>query len=162
MGCVALAGYQLTLIDDPKALVMSSNSSSKSESPLQQPHLNNNGSRKSSLTPNSSYSQNASNIIQNNQILIQTISQIEKSGNMKSNDNNKIKDRTAEEAVIKPVSAKRKYKYTITGTPTNVVVKSILDTLVTPFMANKFANDDETEVMKTYVMLTINIYSFLN
>lgn len=49
-------------------------------------------------------------------------------------------------------------KYTVSGSPQNIVVKSILDILLTPFIAHKLAVEPEHEVLKILTQNTRNPY----
>ena len=96
------------------------------------------------MNPNgSSYASNASNILQNNSTLVQNIiepiTQGEDAGE-----------------IVKPVRSFS--KYTVTGTPQNIVVKSILDILLTPFISNKLALEADSEVLKILTQNTRNPY----
>ena len=102
----------------------------------------------SAFNPNgSSYTSNASNILQNNSVLVTTVNNITSEPVSPGED-------AGENA--KPV--KSFSKYTVTGMPQNIVVKSILDILLTPFIANKLAVEPEHEVLKTLTQNTRNPY----
>lgn len=95
-----------------------------------------------------SYVANASNILQNNSILVTAVS------NMATNEPVSPGEDAGETA--KPV--KSFSKYTVEGSPQNIVVKSIIDILLTPFIANKLAIDAEHEVLKILTQNTRNPY----
>jgi DnaJ homolog subfamily C member 13 len=100
------------------------------------------------LNPNgSTYTSNASNILQNNSNLVARANSI-------SNEPASPGEDATENA--KPI--KSFSKYTITGSPQNIVVKSILDILLTPFIANKLAIEPEHEVLKLLTQNTRNPY----
>lgn len=101
------------------------------------------------LNPNgSSYSSNASNILQNNSVLATVVNKI--------GSNEPVSP--AEDAVENEKPSKSFSKYTMSGAPQNIVVKSILDILLTPFIANKLADEPEHEVLKTLTQNTRNPY----
>jgi DnaJ family protein C protein 13 len=94
------------------------------------------------------YTSNASNILQNNQNLITATSKAEPASpgeDASEHENGKT--------VTKSFS-----KYTVSGTAQNIVVKSILDILLTPFISNKLASEPEHDVLKTLTQNTRNPY----
>lgn len=103
------------------------------------------------LTPPSSgisYTSNASNILQNNQSLVtQALQKTEPAS-------------PGEDASESEKTASKSYnsKYTVSGNPQNIVVKSILDILLTPFIANKLAAEPESDVLKILTQNTRNPY----
>ncbi|XP_055621008.1 dnaJ homolog subfamily C member 13 isoform X2 [Toxorhynchites rutilus septentrionalis] len=155
LACVALAGYHMTLLDDPKQKVVTSiqsNPTSRSDSPQQQ------AARSNSLTQSQPYSQNASNLIQNNSMLIQTVTNIDGSKQEKSESLSVRGTAEAEESLeCEKGLSNRKYKIS-SAAPANVIVKKILDTLLTPFVANKMVSDNEVEVLKLLNSNTRNPY----
>lgn len=94
------------------------------------------------------YSSNASNILQNNSSLIAQV----------ANSNSKEPASPGEDASENAKLVKSFSKYTITDEPQNLVVKSMLDILLTPFIANKLAVDAESEVLKILTQNTRNPY----
>jgi DnaJ homolog subfamily C member 13 len=101
------------------------------------------------LNPNgSSYSSNASNVLANNSSLASVVSSLVNAEPVSPGED------AGEQA--KPI--KTFSKYTVTGSPQNIVVKSILDILLTPFIANKLSVEPEHEVLKTLTQNTRNPY----
>lgn len=99
------------------------------------------------LNPNgSSYTSNASNILANNSSLVSAV----------NNVNEPISPAEDANESAKPV--KTFSKYTVTGSPQNIVVKSILEILLTPFIANKLAVEPEHEILKVLTQNTRNPY----
>lgn len=141
IACVALAGYSVTFKADEKEV-------DKVEPEKPQEIQGKVEVLPSVLSSNgSSYTSNAANILANNSVLT------------------KIIDNAANEPVTpgedagenaKPI--KSFCKYTVTGSPQNIVVKSILDILLTPFISNKLAVEPEHEVLKTLTQNTRNPY----
>lgn len=95
----------------------------------------------------SSYTSNAANILANNSVLTTTVDSM-------ANEPVSPGEDAGENA--KPI--KSFCKYTVTGSPQNIVVKSILDILLTPFISNKLAVEPEHEVLKTLTQNTRNPY----
>lgn len=153
LACVALAGYQMTLLDEPKQSVVKSvpksNPTSRSDSPQQPAAI-----RSNSLTQSQTYSQNASNLIQNNSSLIQTAAIIDRTLQEKS-ESQPLE--TAELSECEKGLNNKKYKIS-PADPANVMVKNMLDQLLTAFVANKMVSDKETEVLKLLNSNTRNPY----
>ncbi|XP_050098670.1 dnaJ homolog subfamily C member 13 isoform X1 [Anopheles aquasalis] len=163
LACVALAGYQMTLLDDPKAAVLkaqqqpalagknaSGSPTSRSESPLT--------AGRSSQT----YSQNASNLIQNNSSLIQSVASLDR---VLQEKNGKDGEGTVAAVVAdgEPLECEKglqskKYKISNTHPPANAIVKQILDRLLTPYVASKMVTDNEQMVLKMLTSNTRNPY----
>lgn len=154
LACVALAGYQMTLLDDPKQAVHKStpksNPTSRSDSPQQL------AIRSNSLTQSQTYSQNASNLIQNNSSLIQTAAIIDRT--LQDKPESQPSEATSGElSECEKGLSNKKYKISPTA-PANAVVKKMLDQLLTTFVANKMVSDKETEVLKLLNSNTRNPY----
>jgi DnaJ homolog subfamily C member 13 len=103
------------------------------------------------------YLSNASNILQNNQSLAASVN------NGNNNVHNKNEPASPGEDASESENGKtptKRYsnKYKVSGTPQNIVVKSILDILLTPFISNKLANEAEHEVLKILNQNTRNPY----
>lgn len=159
LACVGLAGYHLTLLDDPKLAVVKpvpkSNPNSRSDSPQQQHQL---AARSNSLTQSQPYTQNASNLIQNNSSLIQSVAVIDRS----LQDKSSVDVQSNASEIDEPQESEkgltnRKYKIS-TAPPANVVVKKMLDNLLTPYVASKMVSDSDTEVLKLLNSNTRNPY----
>jgi DnaJ homolog subfamily C member 13 len=146
IACVALAGYSVAFkaeekeveevpaeVDKPKEI------QGKAEAAVLPALLNPNGG---------SYTSNASNVLQNNSILAATVN------NIINNEPVSPGEDAGENA--KPI--KSFSKYTVTGSPQNIVGKSILDILLTPFIANKLVIEPEHEVLKILTQNTRNPY----
>lgn len=143
IACVALAGYNVIFGADDKVVDV------KVEAEKPKEIQGKAEVTPSVLNPNgSSYSSNASNILQNNSVLASVVNKI---GN-----NEPVSP--AEDAVENEKPIKSFSKYTMSGAPQNIVVKSILDILLTPFIANKLADEPEHEVLKTLTQNTRNPY----
>lgn len=104
-----------------------------------------------SSTSSNSYTSNASNILQNNQNLIVATNTAGKNESSSQNEENDQNENN--KSITKSFS-----KYTISGTAQNIVVKSILDILLTPYIANKLASEPEHEVLKILTQNTRNPY----
>uniref|UniRef100_A0A182Y246 J domain-containing protein n=1 Tax=Anopheles stephensi TaxID=30069 RepID=A0A182Y246_ANOST len=164
LACVALAGYSMTLVDDPKAAVLrattagpKANSSSpsvlRSDSPL----------TVATRQAGQPYSQNASNLIQNNSSLIQSVANIDKVlQEKKGNDGSGVVAAAGEEpdqpAECEKGLQNKKYKISSVQPPANGVVKHILDQLLTPYVAGKMVTDSEQNVLKMLNSNTRNPY----
>jgi DnaJ homolog subfamily C member 13 len=158
--CIAMAGYNMTLMFDPKKEVMSndeakSTSSTSTASICESPQKLSRRNTISSSTPQS-YSDNALNIMANNQPLISHISCIEKM----EKDRSSVGEKVDEEEVEREKNKNDfNSKYLITGKANNLVVKKILDTLVTTFIANKLNKKKKLfQVLKILTSNTRNPY----
>lgn len=147
IACVALSGYSVAFKADEKEIedltmeVEKPNEiQGKAEVSVLPALMNPNGS---------SYTSNASNILQNNSTLIATVKNI-------VNTNEPVSP--GEDAGENARPVKSFSKYTVTGSPQNIVVKSILDILLTPFIANKLSVEPESEVLKILTQNTKNPY----
>ncbi|KFB50438.1 AGAP005771-PA-like protein [Anopheles sinensis] len=162
LACVALAGYSMTLVDDPKAAVLkvtakATGGGGGSVSP---------GSRSGSpqtaqvgRVPNQTYSQNASNLIQNNSSLIQSVAVIDRAlQERKGSDVATADGEAAEPIECEKGLQNKKYKISNVQPPANGVVKNILDRLLTPYVAGKMVTDSEQEVLKMLNSNTRNPY----
>lgn len=147
LSIVALAGYDLKLELDPddpiNAAIKSLNAAPKSDGKP--------GAAQQSATA-STYTSNAQNVIQNNAIhAVQNNSTDKSASNFKSyvNLNEKIsssEEAVESDAVVEKENTAGNKKYTISGTATNLVVKQIVDQLLTKFIADKFATHSDAEV----------------
>lgn len=144
LSIVALAGYDLKLVLDPNdpinAAIKSMNTNKKDESTSQ-------------TSPQAqAYTSNAQNVIQNNSVHAPP-NNTEKSSNFRSYVNLNEKVCSSEEALeAEPVEKENltsNKKYTITGQATNLVVKQIIDHVLTKFIADKFATHSDAEVSYT-------------
>lgn len=157
LATVALAGYDMKLLLDPTDPL---NSAIKSQNPTTKPAVTNSpqGSQKLAMGPSfqstnaqaSGYTTNATNIIQNSMHLVQ--SHKEKTSfksyvdiNEKNGDASANEPRSENVLVEKENTASKK-KFAISGNAKNVVVKRILDNLLTQFISSKLALDGENEV----------------
>lgn len=148
--CCALSGYTLNFVDDPRPVhaIPPSQTSTADNSP----HSASLSVRSNSLPNSTGYCERATNIIQQNQNLIQTVNTMEKIGD----DKNEEKDNScnaASENIIKESS-----KYRITGNASNRVVKHILDRLLTQFISNRLTTDADNQILKTLTSNTKNPY----
>lgn len=143
IACVALAGYNVVFKADEKEI-------DEVEPEVEKPKEIQGKTEVvvSALNPlGGSYASNASNILQNNSILVSAVNNISAEPVSPGEDAGEIVK------TIKTFS-----KYTVTGSSQNIVVKSILDILLTPFIANKLAAEPEHEVLKTLTQNTRNPY----
>lgn len=143
IACVALAGYNVVFKADEKEI-------DEVEPEVEKPKEIQGKTEVmvSALNPiGSSYASNASNILQNNSILVSAVNNIV---------NEPVSPGEDAGETARPI--KSFSKYTVTGSPQNIVVKSILDILLTPFIANKLAVEPEHEVLKTLTQNTRNPY----
>lgn len=143
--CCALSGYSIKLLNDPTESLSSPTTSQASLteiSPRKLPHGAVTGNN--SLLGSDFYSEKATNIIQQNQALAQTIASRE--------------ERKSEEDISTEAINKMSLKYSISGFATNKVVKRILDCLLTPFMSNKLATEPDNELLKLLTSNSRNPY----
>ena len=165
---LALKSSNSTPRNGPSAISTSSSSSSpgthnlKNNAPSQNSTATNTASSLSSSP--SSYTTNATNIIQNSLHLVQgsTAAATESKGNFKSyvnildnngtsknglESNNSVdKSSSALSTPVEKQNTASNKKYSISGTAKNLIVKHILENLLTQFVANKLASDSEYEV----------------
>ncbi|XP_053683789.1 dnaJ homolog subfamily C member 13 isoform X2 [Sabethes cyaneus] len=157
LACVALAGYHMTLLEEDSSVVTGktvpkSNPISRSDSPQQLT-----APRSNSLTQTQTYSQNASNLIQNNSSLIQSVATIDRTLSERAESLTSTNTTESSEPIECEKGINNKYKIS-SAAPTNVVIKKILDKLLTMFVANKMVSDNETEVLKLLSSNTRNPY----
>lgn len=155
IACVALSGYNVVFKAEEKEIEeLTESSETSSSSPVittaERPKEIQ-GKIESIASTASSYTSNASNILQNNQNLIAAVNNI----STKNEPASPGEDAASENS--KTVS-KSFSKYTVSGTAKNIVVKSILDILLTPFISNKLAAEPEHEVLKILTQNTRNPY----
>lgn len=157
LATVALAGYEMKLLLDPNDPL---NSAIKSQNPVKPSATNSpQGTQKlpikhsapfqSSNTQASTYTTNATNLIQSSMHLVQShndktsfksyVDLNEKNGDTSGNGQN-------ENVSSEKENTASKKKYSISGNAKNVVVKKILDSLLTQFISSKLALDGENEV----------------
>uniref|UniRef100_A0A182NJR4 J domain-containing protein n=1 Tax=Anopheles dirus TaxID=7168 RepID=A0A182NJR4_9DIPT len=164
LACVALAGYSMTLLDDPKQAVLKATTGTAIAGPKQptgSPPVPRSDSPQTVGTRGPTYSQNASNLIQNNSSLIQSVANIDKA----------LQERKGSEAAAGeeaggadlPVECEKglqnkKYKISSALPPVNGVVKHLLDRLLTPYVAGKMVTDSEQNVLKMLNSNTRNPY----
>lgn len=152
IACVALAGYTVTfkaeekVIDEPEKEKKEPNEI-KGKVELPPPLAT---TTTAVLKEGESYTSNASNILQNNSSLIAQVN----SNNSSSGEPASPGEDASENAKL----VKSYSKYTMTGEPQNIVAKSMLDILLTPFIADKLAVDAESEVLKVLTQNTRNPY----
>lgn len=149
LAIVALAGYDLKLVLDPddpiNAAIKSVNKNTKNGDEV------GNSSNQSSPAANA-YTSNAQNVIQNNHALQNNT---ENKSNFTSYVNIHEKVSSSEEAtepetVVEKQNSTSNKKYTISGTATNVVVKQIIDQLLTKYIADKLATHSDAEVSLSF------------
>lgn len=161
LAIVALSGYDMKLQLDPNDpitnAIKSQNTTPKNGS------LNSNSSVASSpagsitsgtaaaspTLQQSAYTTNAQNVIQNSKHLVKSTS-VNAKGNFKAYvdilDKNGSTENGQEAIPVEKENTASNKKYLIGGAPKNAVVKNILDILLTQFVANKLALDNENEV----------------
>lgn len=154
LGTVALAGYDMKLLLDPNdplnSAIKSQNiSATNSPQGTQKLSIKNSTPFQSSNTHASTYTTNATNLIQSSMHLVQ--SHNDKTSFKSYVDINEKNGDPSGNGQIESVSAEKentasKKKYEISGTAKNVVVKKILDNLLTQFISSKLASDGENEV----------------
>lgn len=154
IACVALAGYTVAFKAEEKEVDEGESDAAAAavEKPKEIQGKAEVVTVSSVINPNNgssnSYISNASNILQNNAVLAATVAA--------ANSSEPISPAEDAGETAKPI--KSFSKYTVTGSPQNIVVKSILDILLTPFISNKLAVEPEHEVLKTLTQNTRNPY----
>ncbi|XP_055379776.1 dnaJ homolog subfamily C member 13 isoform X2 [Condylostylus longicornis] len=143
LACVALCGYTLE---------------KKVNENIESEKLNEVKSTKQSppaSSPTTSYTQNAQNLIQNN----------ENSPVTRQNSVDRTQQNSPEckEVIVPTLPAEKEnivshQKYVISGEPKNVLVKQIIDKLLTPNISNKIASEPEGEVLKILTSNNRNPY----
>ncbi|XP_053672781.1 dnaJ homolog subfamily C member 13 [Anopheles nili] len=161
LACVALAGYSMTLLDDPKTAVLKATAVvGKSNATASPPTVRSESPQTVARTGNQTYSQNASNLIQNNSSLIQSVANIDKvlqerKGTEPSSSSQEIGEPPLD---CEKGLQNKKYKISNVHPPANAVVKHILDRLLTPYVATKMVADSEQNVLKMLNSNTRNPY----
>lgn len=157
IACVALSGYNVVFKAEEKEIEEPTESSETSSSSTT-PTITATTERPKEIqgkteyigTTTNSYTSNASNILQNNQSLIVA--------GKNENPPSPGEDVASENETNGKTVSKSFSKYTVSGTAKNIVVKSILDILLTPFISNKLADEAEHEVLKILTQNTRNPY----
>lgn len=149
---VALCGYEMKLLNDPKEKVMTKEPPVALQNRRNSPQIQGGTNLVNrNITP--TYNQNATNLIQNSIIatqsaanaetspaIIKTIGQdnsVDGSGN-ESTENGKISNKDK----VEPL------KYSITGSPKNIITKKLMDILLTKYIADKLVVSSEKEILK--------------
>lgn len=159
LSIVALCGYELKLIIDendplnaairynaatsPSAVSVAASTGSPAKEPVQ-----------SSSSP--LYTSNATNLIQNNAIHTLQVNNNSR-GVDKISDGEEVfeSDQTAK---VEKENFASSHKYIVSGIPTNVFVKKIVDRLLTKYITDKFASHSDSEVLKLLTSNTRNPY----
>lgn len=151
IACVALSGYNVVFKAEEREIEEQSEQQSESDRPKEI-------QGKAEVPPvvippaASSYTSNAANVLQNNQTLTSQLPH-------KVEPASPGEDASESEENGASITSKSfNSKYTVSGSPQNIVVKSILDILLTPFIANKLAIEPESEVLKILTQNTRNPY----
>jgi DnaJ homolog subfamily C member 13 len=148
IACVALAGYSIAFKPEEKEI---EEMPAEVEKPKEIQGKAEDTVLPSLMNPNGgSYTSNASNILQNNSILAASVK------NIIISNNEPISPGEDAGENAKPIRSFS--KYVVTGSPQNIVGKSILDILLTPFIANKLSIEPEHEVLKILTQNTRNPY----
>lgn len=144
IACVALAGYNVAFKVEQKEV---DEVPAEVEKPKEIQGKTEVSALPTLMNPNgSSYTSNASNVLQNNSTLVAAVQSITEPVS------------PGEDAGENAKPVKSYSKYTVTGSPQNIVVKSILDILLTPFISNKLAVESEAEILKILTQNTRNPY----
>lgn len=161
LAIVALCGYDLKLIldeNDPLNAAIRYNSattptgSASGASSVK-------ASAQSSPSTTSPYTSNATNLIQNNAIhaIQMNNSAPAKAVGEKISDGEEVFESEQMAGVEKENFANNR-KYTVSGSPTNLFVKKIVDRLLTKYITDKFASHSDSEVLKLLTSNTRNPY----
>lgn len=162
LSIVALCGYDLKLVLDPNDPL---NNAIKS---AQTPRSSvNSPTSVSSGNTATAYTSNATNVIQNNAIhaIQMNNNSSNKTANFTSYVTSTLTDKVSSseevfepEAVVEKENLANNRKYVVSGSATNVVVKKIIDQLLTKYIADKFATTSDAEVLKLLTSNTRNPY----
>lgn len=138
LACVALCGYQLVEPEKEPPSPPKTESKRSSVDSIQGANLT-----------QSSYMQNAQNLIQNSKHLTQNFN-VEKSPKLAAiTDGNEKSGPVAESQeskVMEKENVVNKQKYLIRGTASNAITKKVLDVLLTTYISNQFATETENVV----------------
>lgn len=164
LAIVALCGYDLQLMLDPNDPLNNAIKSARTP----RTSVTSPTSVGSGGSTASAYTSNATNIIQNNAIhAVQMNNQNKssKTANFTSYVASTLNDKvSSSEEVFEPDTVVEKKnlannrKYVVSGSAANAVVKSIVDQLLTPYIADKFATHSDAEVLKLLTSNTRNPY----
>lgn len=151
IACVALSGYNVVFKAEEKEIEEQGEQQSESDRPKE---IQGKAEVPAAVIPPSasSYTSNAANVLQNNQTLVSQMPH-------KAEPASPGEDASESEENGASIASKSfNSKYTVSGSPQNIVVKSILDILLTPFIANKLAIEPESDVLKILTQNTRNPY----
>lgn len=169
LSIVALCGYELKLIideNDPLNAAIRYNaatsptavSASTAASTAASAATSTGSPAKEPVQSSSSplYTSNATNLIQNNAIHALQVNNNSR-GVDKISDGEEVfeSDQTAK---VEKENFASSHKYIVSGSPTNVFVKKIVDRLLTKYITDKFASHSDSEVLKLLTSNTRNPY----
>lgn len=164
LAIVALCGYDLELMLDPNDPL--NNAIKSTQKPRSS--ITNATSVAGSGNKTSAYTSNATNVIQNNAIHAVQINNnhnSNKTANFTSYVGKTLNDTVSSseevfepETVVEKKNLANNRKYVVSGDATNVVVKKIIDQLLTKYIADKLATHSDAEVLKLLTSNTRNPY----
>lgn len=159
LAIVALCGYDLKLIldeNDPlnaairyNTAVTPTGASASGTSSVKE-------SAQSSPSTTSPYTSNATNLIQNNAIHAIQMNTNKTTGEKISDGEEVFESEQA--ANVEKENFANNRKYTISGSPSNLLIKKIADQLLTKYITDKFATHSDSEVLKVLTSNTRNPY----
>lgn len=166
LATVALCGYTLTLVLDPND-PLNSAIRSQNAAPLPAASVAPNSETGSTRTSpqTSSYTSNATNLIQNNAIHATAMNNAAAKGasttgyaglNEKVSSSEEVFE--TEPVVVEKENFANNQKYKISGNATNSMIKNIVDRLLTKYIADKLATHNDSEVLKLLTSNTRNPY----
>lgn len=162
LSIVALCGYELKLIlneNDPLNVAIRYNTAvtpTGTASGTASGGSSVKESAQSSPSTTSPYTSNATNLIQNNAIHALQMNNNKTPGE-KISDGEEVFE-SEQQANVEKENFANNRKYTISGQPTNIFVKKIVDQLLTKYITDKFASHSDSEVLKVLTSNTRNPY----
>lgn len=160
LGCIALAGYTMELRNKP----ITGSESSSPANPAAKPAVPAIKPKPSASSTNSAYMQNAHNPLQSKQLAITASKEKEKESpaltkqdsSVSSDTNSSTDSEQQQQQHRQPNSIQQ--KYIVSGEAKNMLIRQVLERLLTRYIANQVATARDSEVLKLLTANTRNPY----
>ncbi|XP_032585427.1 dnaJ homolog subfamily C member 13 isoform X2 [Drosophila mojavensis] len=160
LGCIALAGYTMELRNKP----ITGSESSSPANPAAKPAVPAIKPKPSASSTNSAYMQNAHNPLQSKQLAITASKEKEKESpaltkqdsSVSSDTNSSTDSEQQQHQHRQPNSIQQ--KYIVSGEAKNMLIRQVLERLLTRYIANQLATARDSEVLKLLTANTRNPY----
>ncbi|XP_030079712.1 dnaJ homolog subfamily C member 13 isoform X2 [Drosophila hydei] len=161
LGCIALAGYSMELRNKP----LTGSESNSPANPTAKPAVPATKPKPSASTTNSAYMQNAHNPLQSKQLAItagkekESPAMLTKQDSSVSSDTNSSTDSEQQHQQQQQQQQNSiQQKYIVSGEAKNMLIRQVLDRLLTRYIANQLATARDSDVLKLLTANTRNPY----